>query len=73
MLLVICCIGPRGGIWTRWLWSAGTAEDVHAHARARLAGYEWPEYVVLAEGLPKDPSGKILKRDLRGWYSGLVG
>ena len=46
---------------------------VDAHRRAtstptpaaRLAGYKRPKYVVLADALPKNPSGKILKRELR--------
>ena len=32
---------------------------------ARLAGYKPPKYVVFADALPKNPSGKILKRELR--------
>jgi fatty-acyl-CoA synthase len=47
-------------------------EDVHAHARARLAGYKRPKYVVLADALPKNPSGKILKRDLRERHADLA-
>ncbi|WP_222869948.1 AMP-binding enzyme [Actinomadura decatromicini] len=42
-----------------------TADDVHAHTRARLAGYKRPKYIGFAEALPKKPSGKILKRTLR--------
>ena len=42
-----------------------TTEDVLAHARPQLAGYKRPKYVVLAASLPKNPSGKILKRELR--------
>jgi fatty-acyl-CoA synthase len=42
-----------------------TPEDVMAHARSRLAGYKAPKYVVLRDSLPKNPSGKILKRQLR--------
>jgi fatty-acyl-CoA synthase len=49
-----------------------TVEAVHEHARGRLAGYKRPKYVVLAESLPKNPSGKILKRDLRGLHAGLA-
>jgi fatty-acyl-CoA synthase len=49
-----------------------TAEDVHAHVTARLAGYKRPKYVVLADGLPKNPSGKILKRELRDVHAGLA-
>ncbi|QKG25663.1 acyl-CoA synthetase [Actinomadura verrucosospora] len=48
------------------------ADDVHAHVRERLAGYKRPKYVVMAESLPKNPSGKILKRELRGLHAGLA-
>ena len=39
---------------------------------ARLAGYKRPKYVVLADALPKNPSGKILKRELREQHAGLA-
>jgi len=42
-----------------------TREQVDAHARDKLAGYKRPKYVVFADSLPKNPSGKILKKDLR--------
>jgi fatty-acyl-CoA synthase len=45
---------------------------VHAHARARLAGFKRPKHVVFTDALPKNPSGKILKRTLREQYSGLA-
>jgi len=45
-----------------------SAEDLAAHARERLAGYKRPKYLAFAESLPKNPSGKILKRDLRERY-----
>ena len=41
------------------------------HARGRLAGYKRPKYVELVEALPKNPSGKILKRDLRETFAHL--
>ncbi|RBY82874.1 acyl-CoA synthetase [Geodermatophilus sp. TF02-6] len=49
-----------------------TAADVRAHTRERLAGFKQPKYVVLADALPKNPSGKILKRDLREQHAGLA-
>ena len=49
-----------------------TVDAVHAHTRGRLAGYKRPKYVVLADTLPKNPSGKILKRDLREAHAGLA-
>ena len=50
-----------------------TADDVHAHVEGLLAGYKRPKYVVLADALPKNPSGKILKRELREQHAGLAG
>lgn len=50
-----------------------TVEDVHAHTKVRLAGYKRPKYVVFADGLPKNPSGKILKRELRHRHADLAG
>jgi fatty-acyl-CoA synthase len=49
-----------------------TVAGIQAHARAHLASYKRPKYVVIADGLPKNPSGKVLKRDLRECHSGLV-
>ena len=49
-----------------------TAGDVHAHAAARLAGFKRPKYVVLAGALPKNPSGKILKRELRQQHAAIA-
>lgn len=49
-----------------------TDDAVHAHARERLAGFKRPKYVVLAEALPKNPSGKILKRELRERHADLA-
>ncbi len=46
-------------------------QDVVDHCRARLAGFKTPKYVVVTEALPKNPSGKILKRQLRDEYSDL--
>jgi fatty-acyl-CoA synthase len=50
--------------------SVTTAELVE-HARTRLAGYKRPKYVELVDALPKNPSGKILKRDLRETFAHL--
>jgi fatty-acyl-CoA synthase len=49
-----------------------TAEAVLAHAREHLAGYKCPKYVVFADALPKNPSGKILKRELRAQHADLA-
>ncbi|MEY9907519.1 fatty-acyl-CoA synthase [Catenulispora sp. MAP12-49] len=40
-------------------------EDVIEFCRARLAGFKTPKKVVVVPALPKNPSGKVLKRELR--------
>lgn len=47
-----------------------TPEDVEAHCRTQLAAYKRPKRVLLVEELPKNPSGKILKRELRQTHAG---
>jgi fatty-acyl-CoA synthase len=42
-----------------------TEEDVKAHCAGLLAGYKRPRYVVIADSLPRNPSGKVLKKDIR--------
>jgi len=42
-----------------------SAEDIIATAREHLASYQKPRAVEFVDSLPKAPTGKILKRDLR--------
>ena len=49
-----------------------TPEAVIAHCRSRLAGFKTPRHVVVVDSLPKNPSGKLLKRDLRERYADLA-
>jgi fatty-acyl-CoA synthase len=48
-----------------------TEEAVLMHCRLHLASFKVPKAVVLVDALPKNPSGKILKRDLRDAHAGL--
>jgi len=41
------------------------AEEVIAYCRERLAAYKYPRIVEFIDELPKGPTGKILKRELR--------
>jgi len=60
---VTACVVLRDG-------AEATPDELIAFARERLAGYKTPKHVHLVEALPKNPSGKILKRDLRAAFSG---
>ncbi len=40
-------------------------DAVHAHCAEHLAHFKVPKDIVFAEALPKNPSGKLLKRELR--------
>jgi fatty-acyl-CoA synthase len=46
-------------------------EVVHAHCAAHLAHFKVPKDIVFADALPKNPSGKLLKRELRHDHAGL--
>ena len=45
--------------------ATATAEDLIAPCRTALAGYKKPREILFVAELPKNPSGKILKRELR--------
>jgi fatty-acyl-CoA synthase len=50
---------------------AGLAIDEAAivgHCREKLAHFKVPKRVIVADSLPKNPSGKLLKRELRARY-----
>jgi fatty-acyl-CoA synthase len=42
-----------------------TPEELQRHCRAHLAGFKVPRQLVMRESLPRNPSGKVLKRVLR--------
>jgi long-chain acyl-CoA synthetase len=45
-----------------------TEDELIAFSREHLAGYKLPKSVDFAETLPRNPSGKLLKRELREPY-----
>lgn len=45
------------------------AEELFAFCRAKLASFKTPKYVEFVDTLPRNASGKVLKRDLRGLSS----
>jgi fatty-acyl-CoA synthase len=48
----------KGGI-------TATAEDLMAHCRSLIAGYKCPKSIDFIDVLPRNPSGKVLRRELR--------
>lgn len=58
---VVAVVVPKAG-------QALTEAEVLAHCQQHLAGFKAPKAVVFAEALPKNPSGKLLKRELRQKY-----
>ena len=45
-----------------------TATDIINFTRTRIAGYKTPKSVEFLPALPRNPSGKILRRQLREPY-----
>ncbi|HEY5071152.1 MAG TPA: long-chain-fatty-acid--CoA ligase [Caulobacteraceae bacterium] len=52
---------PRAG-------AAPDAASIIAHCRARIAAYKCPKSIDFADHLPRNPSGKVLRRELREPY-----
>ncbi len=47
-----------------------TLESLRAHCEGRLGGFKMPRQLVLVPALPRNPSGKVLKRVLRDELAG---
>jgi acyl-CoA synthetase (AMP-forming)/AMP-acid ligase II len=46
----------------------GDPAEIMTYARERIAGYKLPKSIDFVDSLPRNPSGKILKRELRERY-----
>jgi fatty-acyl-CoA synthase len=62
---VVAIVVPRPG-------AAVDVADLRTHARARLAPFKVPKAFALVETLPKNASGKLLKRELRDQFAHLA-
>ena len=47
-----------------------TEDDLKAHVKASLARFKVPREIVFVDELPRNATGKVLKRELAGWMSG---
>jgi fatty-acyl-CoA synthase len=63
---VLAVVVPKAG-------AALGEKEVLKHAHDVLAAFKVPKRVVFADALPKNPSGKILKRELRDVHVGAFG
>jgi fatty-acyl-CoA synthase len=46
--------------------------EVITHCRSSMAGFKTPKRVLFVSSLPKSPTGKLLKRELREWLKQLA-
>ncbi|MFE2440224.1 hypothetical protein ACFXA8_37100, partial [Streptomyces sp. NPDC059409] len=58
---VTAVVVPRGEV---------TEDELIAHARERLTAFKAPKRVRFVDALPRNASGKILKRELRDRFAG---
>jgi len=59
---VCAIVVPRGG-------ECILEEEIVDYCKAHLASFKKPRKVIFTEALPRNPSGKVLKRDLRKQYA----
>lgn len=59
---VVAAVVTRNGVTL-------TEDDVLVHCRQHLAGFKTPKRVLFVDSLPKNPSGKLLKRALRDAFT----
>lgn len=45
-----------------------SSEELTEHCKRNLAAYKYPRKIEFVKELPKGPSGKILKREIREWH-----
>ncbi len=48
--------------------AGASADEIIAHARARIASYKLPKSIDFVDSLPRNPTGKVLRRELRAPY-----
>ncbi|HPN14437.1 MAG TPA: AMP-binding protein, partial [Spirochaetota bacterium] len=60
--LVAAVVVPRAG-------STVTEKELTEYCRQKLAGFKCPKRIMIVDRLPKNPSGKILKRELKETFA----
>lgn len=70
---IVAVVVLRDGAGSAGAGGAGssvTADELIAHAKSRLSGFKVPKAVHLVDELPRNASGKLLKRVLRDEFAG---
>jgi acyl-CoA synthetase (AMP-forming)/AMP-acid ligase II len=57
--------GDRIALLARNCWQYAVLAFRHRSSRGYLAGYKTPKQLYVFDAVPKNPSGKLLKRELR--------
>ncbi len=60
--LVVAVVVPKEG-------ASITEKEIIDYCKANLAAFKCPKKIILTDALPKNPSGKILKRELKEMFS----
>jgi acyl-CoA synthetase (AMP-forming)/AMP-acid ligase II len=63
---IVAVVAVRPGV-------AVTQDELIEHCRQRLSSFKKPEVVHFVDALPKNPMGKVLKKDLRVQFGGGAG
>jgi acyl-CoA synthetase (AMP-forming)/AMP-acid ligase II len=50
--------------------ATASTDELIEHCRGQLARFKVPKAVVFVDALPRNPSGKVLKRELRAFPTG---
>jgi len=45
--------------------ATSTVEDVQAYVKEKIAAYKYPRHIWVVDELPKGPTGKILRREVK--------
>jgi fatty-acyl-CoA synthase len=48
-----------------------TEDELMAHCKEKLSSFKVPKRIILVEALPKTPTGKLLKREMRETFKGI--
>jgi long-chain acyl-CoA synthetase len=68
---LVGAVAPRDGLFVGAVVVEAAVEDVEeiiSYCRVHLAHYKCPTSAELVDSLPRDPNGKVRKRELREKY-----